>query len=291
MTAPFVRNLCGYRKGKANTSDASDAASVELGAALFEVLGVPATKAAPPAIGNDLANAVLQDLKAAGTPTGVHWRKDGRLPEFSQFAHLAAVPQLRRRTTKALDSGITRFESYLQKRPNLKPPERAAVDRHIAKLRAQVEADHLAKIALLDALGEESLLRVDIVGWDPDPINPIPLPELRVGLSLKWSLRTDRAQDCISQGAKMSSNRRGVMPHYATVTMEPRPYFLAILGQGSGAIDAVYHLALPELDLALAGLSSNSPKRYLRAYESFQRLRDQGRLRDYSQLSERLSRM
>lgn len=41
MPAPFAKDLCKYRtNGKPNTSDASDDLSVEIGEALFDVLGV-----------------------------------------------------------------------------------------------------------------------------------------------------------------------------------------------------------------------------------------------------------
>ena len=45
----------------------------------------------------------------------------------------------------------------------------------------------------------------------------------------------------------MAALRRGRMPHFAVVTMEPRPYMLNLLGGGSGDVDCVYHLDLPAL--------------------------------------------
>ncbi|WP_203802002.1 NgoMIV family type II restriction endonuclease [Actinoplanes couchii] len=74
------------------------------------------------------------------------------------------------------------------------------------------------------------------------------LPRLHVALSSKWSLRTDRAQDCVSQGAKLVAQRGGRMPHFGLITMETRPSMLKILGDGSGAVDCVYHLNLPALE-------------------------------------------
>ena len=41
------------------------------------------------------------------------------------------------------------------------------------------------------------------------------------------------------------------MPHFAVVTMEPRPYMLNLLGGGSGEVDCVYHLDLPALTAAI----------------------------------------
>lgn len=114
---------------------------------------------------------------------------------------------------------------------------------------------------------------------------PDQLAELEVGLSLKWSLRTDRAQDCRSQGAKLSALRRGRMPHFAAVTMEPRPYMLNLLGGGSGDVDCVYHLDLPALAQAVEDVyGSKSDKNSLRTLGTFRRLVEQRRLRDYDEL-------
>ncbi|WP_353889670.1 NgoMIV family type II restriction endonuclease, partial [Campylobacter coli] len=66
-------------------------------------------------------------------------------------------------------------------------------------------------------------------------------PRLELALSAKWSLRTARAPDCVSQGAQRVAQRRGRMPHFAVITREPRPAMLRILADGSGAVDCVYH--------------------------------------------------
>lgn len=128
----------------------------------------------------------------------------------------------------------------------------------------------------------ESLLRLDVTVSDPKAGR---LPELEIGLSLKWSLRTDRAQDCRSQGAKLSALRRGRMPHFAAVTMEPRPYMLNLLGGGSGDVDCVYHLHLPALTEAIeAAYGKKTEKTSQRIVASFERLVEQRRLRDYDEL-------
>ncbi|WP_414930013.1 NgoMIV family type II restriction endonuclease [Tsukamurella pseudospumae] len=106
-----------------------------------------------------------------------------------------------------------------------------------------------------------------------------------MGLSLKWSLRTDRAQDCRTQGAKLAALRRGRMPHFAAVTIEPRPYMLNLLCGGSGDIDCVYHLDLPALGEAIDSvLRSKRDKKSRNTVDTFDRLIDQRRLRDYDEL-------
>ena len=69
---------------------------------------------------------------------------------------------------------------------------------------------------LLDNLPSESMLNMDIA-----VAGAAPPAELRIGLSSKWTLRTDRAQDCLSQGTKLVNQRRGRMPHFAAITMDP----------------------------------------------------------------------
>lgn len=116
-------------------------------------------------------------------------------------------------------------------------------------------------------------------------------PLLQIALSSKWSLRTDRAQDCVSQGKKLVDQRRGRMPHFAVVTMEPRPSMLKILGDGSGAVDCVYHLHLPALHEAIAVLRARRSVRSWSPGDTFARLMDQGRLRDYDDLVKEFSRV
>lgn len=115
-------------------------------------------------------------------------------------------------------------------------------------------------------------------------------PHLVAGFSLKWSFRTDRVQDPRIQGSKMASLRRGRMPHFAVVTMEPRPSMLAILGEGSGDVDFVYHLALPELTTAintLAALPRHGPSWLTAA--TFRHLVSNRRVLDYHKLVEYVS--
>jgi hypothetical protein len=160
----------------------------------------------------------------------------------------------------------------------------------VEALIAGVEAvldDEAAKLRLLlEELGQESLLGLDITVSRAAVDGRLPL--LDVGLSLKWSLRTDRAQDCRSQGAKMSALRRGRMPHFGVVTMEPRPYMLNLLGGGSGDVDCVYHLDLPALTAAVDRVYVGSKQR-IKGRDLLHRLIDQRRIRDYDELVSEIS--
>ena len=83
----------------------------------------------------------------------------------------------------------------------------------------------------------------------------------------------------------MAALRRGRMPHFAVVTMEPRPYMLNLLGGGSGEVDCVYHLDLPALRTAIAETCVGNPRRR-GTLETFNRLVAQRRLRDWDELVE-----
>ena len=83
----------------------------------------------------------------------------------------------------------------------------------------------------------------------------------------------------------MAALRRGRMPHFAVVTMEPRPYMLNLLGGGSGEVDCVYHLDLPALTAAIEETCVGNPRRRA-TLETFNRLVAQRRLRDWDELVE-----
>lgn len=75
------------------------------------------------------------------------------------------------------------------------------------------------------------------------------------------------------------------MPHFAAITMEPRPYMLNILGAGSGDIDCIYHLDLPALREAVRNVyGGRHDKSAQRTIGMFERLIQQRRLRDYDEL-------
>lgn len=289
MPAPFATSLCGYRDGKPNTSDSHDKQSVELGKVFFGVLGVNSEAPADKAIGNVMANKVSSDLQNYLKEQAPHLSVVPEKPftAFEQFSHLSAVRDLRQDMARDVVGAVNvlRMQSV-----NIVPDAEARSDLnvHLSRIQAELEVAESRRRELLDLLGEESLLKLDITvsrESSSPAAPPTPLPHLVAGLSLKWSLRTDRAQDCRSQGAKMAGLRRGRMPHFAALTMEPRPSMLALLGRGSGDLDCVYHLHLPALSDAIDEYCSGSTyKPRLEIRDKFRRLRDQRRLRDYDEL-------
>lgn len=285
MPAPFAKDLCRFRShGKPNTSDSSDKASVALGNALFDVLGVDPARRGDEPTGSPFAVKVAEHLTAqvAGSPGTVVVAPERPLNVFQQYRHVGALADVEPGTSTAYDRAWQSLTRELRKRVVTPPAAVRRMDELITGVEAALELDVARRRRALTEVGAESLLKVDVTIADPQADR---LPELVVGLSLKWSLRTDRAQDCRSQGAKVSALRRGRMPHFAAVTMEPRPYMLNLLGGGSGDIDCVYHLDLPALTAAIdAVYGARTDKNSQRTRATFERLVEQRRVRDYDEL-------
>lgn len=283
VPANFAASLCGYRaSGAPNTSDNNDAQSKELGIELFRQMGVVAGQAGPSDPGSALEEAARADL--ASRRPDLEIARSRSVADFSQYRHLAVFPTFRR-TYEPVSKAMNELRELATRLPPSAEAKRlrAALARKSATYAKQ---DAITQRMLVE-MPEEAILKVDLTVGAPLADADL---HMHVGVSAKWSLRTDRAQDCISQGARLATQRRGPMPHFAVLTMEPRPAMLRILADGSGAIDCVYHLDLPALTRAIEAVASTkgtnwSPKR------TFDRLLQQGRIRDYEDLVATLVRV
>ncbi len=97
---------------------------------------------------------------------------------------------------------------------------------------------------------------------------------LHASISCKWTLRSDRAQNARSEGLNLVRNRKGKLPHIAVITGEPMPSRIASLALGTGDIDCVYHVALPELLEAANRHGKDDSIEMLRIMVDGKRLRD-----------------
>ncbi|PID98087.1 MAG: restriction endonuclease, partial [Actinobacteria bacterium] len=79
-------------------------------------------------------------------------------------------------------------------------------------------------------------------------------------VSCKWTIRSDRAQNIRSEALNLMRNRKGRLPHIVALTAEPTPSRLASIALGTGDIDMVYHLALPELMEAVDRVGGDTAK-------------------------------
>ncbi|WP_319469671.1 NgoMIV family type II restriction endonuclease [uncultured Pseudodesulfovibrio sp.] len=106
------------------------------------------------------------------------------------------------------------------------------------------------------------------------------LPNVHAIVSIKWTMRSDRAQNARTEGVFSAQERRGKAPHFVVVTGEPRPSRIRSLALGSD-IDCVYHAFLPELMQAIEtvnpgkkGKFVESERRWLETMLEMNRLRD-----------------
>jgi hypothetical protein len=100
------------------------------------------------------------------------------------------------------------------------------------------------------------------------------LPILHAVVSCKWTLRSDRAQNARSEALNLIRNRKGRLPHIVVVTAEPTPSRLSSLALGTGDVDCVYHVALPELVGAMERHGNDDNIESLRTMIDGRRLKD-----------------
>lgn len=93
-------------------------------------------------------------------------------------------------------------------------------------------------------------------------------------ISCKFTMRSDRAQNSRSEALNLIRNRKGRTPHIVVVTAEPLPSRLASLALGTGDLDFVYHIALPELRAAVKACGSADSQEALNIMIEGKRLRD-----------------
>jgi len=101
-----------------------------------------------------------------------------------------------------------------------------------------------------------------------------PLPILHASISCKWTIRSDRSQNTRTEALNLIRSRKGHTPHIVAVTAEPLPTRIASLALGTGDIDCVYHIALPELEEAARDCENGDQMDMLDTLVRGRRLRD-----------------
>lgn len=101
-----------------------------------------------------------------------------------------------------------------------------------------------------------------------------PKPILHASISCKWTIRSDRSQNTRTEALNLIRNRKGKTPHICSVTAEPMPTRLASLAMGTGDIDCVYHMALPELAASVRESKNEDQEDMLITLIKGKRLRD-----------------
>ncbi|MBN2136285.1 MAG: hypothetical protein JW720_00615, partial [Sedimentisphaerales bacterium] len=93
-------------------------------------------------------------------------------------------------------------------------------------------------------------------------------------ISCKWTIRSDRAQNTRTEALNLIRNRKGNTPHIVAVTFEPLPSRLSSLALGTGDLDCMYHVALPELVEAIRETKSEDHIEQIETLVKGRRLRD-----------------
>ncbi|MCC5838995.1 MAG: hypothetical protein JJT96_02640 [Opitutales bacterium] len=176
-------------------------------------------------------------------------RSDG-VARFEQYAHLTALKRLAK-VDADLAASLGNDYAVL---PDILlfrwPEEDADINRH-----SPLVDESLAR--------QTGLRRIN---------NPLPL--IHASVSCKWTLRSDRAQNARSEALHLIRNRKGGCPHILFVTAEPSPSRLSPLALGTGDIDCVYHVALPELIESVREIDNDEALAMLMMMVEGKRLKD-----------------
>lgn len=81
-------------------------------------------------------------------------------------------------------------------------------------------------------------------------------PILHAIISCKWTMRSDRSQNTRTEALNLIRSRRGNTFHITAVIAEPLPTRIQSIALGTGDIDCVYHIALPELRQAVISIDN-----------------------------------
>ncbi|MEU6249811.1 NgoMIV family type II restriction endonuclease [Glycomyces sp. NPDC047010] len=107
---------------------------------------------------------------------------------------------------------------------------------------------------------------------------------LHAVVSCKWTIRSDRVQNVRQEFKLLVGARRGRTPHLVAVTAEPLPSRLLSITQGTGEIDAVYHLAFQEMKEAVPAHGTSEQ------IAAWNEMTEQRRLKDFNDLVGDLTR-
>lgn len=258
------------RDGSPNMADASSPISVALAEGM--VSRIPCRmgrgKVTPQGVGAAFAAATSHFLEKSFAALGHlrpgEWRfttaaSAAGLARFSQYEHIAKIQQV---LNDHPDLKASLGGDYLVT-PDI-VVSRAPVSDSIINAR-----DHI--VGEGDRVARRSPLRAGNVPNDPHI--------LLASISMKWSMRSDRAQNTRTEALNLIRNRKGKTPQIVVVTFEPLPSRLASIAMGTGDIDCTYHAALGEL-LETAREAKDATEQQ----EMLQMLVEGRRLRDISDL-------
>lgn len=251
------------KKGKlvATTADAANQTSVRVAEHWARALEaeVSEERAAGQTLGATFERAVAEFIRATFIRLGHlrpgNWEVDlignrGNLERFAQYEHLRILSE----ATQADPSLLAVLGNSYAISPDVVVSRKSESD-DILNSGLLVVDDESAKLADLRGRHQQNRL-------------------LHAVVSCKWTMRSDRAQNARSEALNLIRNRKGRAPHILVVTAEPLPSRIASLALGTGDVDCVYHLALPELQAAIAEHCDDSTQELLASMVEGKRLKD-----------------
>ncbi len=263
LRAHYHQTICqhvlGYRNSIPNIADRSSKKSIELAESILQQLGfspcaTPPTGQKAGALFESLTLDYLQEafrllshLRPGQWVFSVH----GNLTDFAQYEHLEDISQVLAQypTLRAA------LGDYLIT-PDIVIGRQPVSDAEINQS-GQVYDGETARLTPLRA-------------QNGAPAKPI----LHASISCKWTIRSDRSQNARTEALNLIRNRKGNTPHIAIVTAEPLPSRIASVALGTGDLDCVYHLALDELQVAVANSDDETSSEMLNLLVNGKRLRD-----------------
>lgn len=139
--------------------------------------------------------------------------------------------------------------------------------------RASLGGDYLIKpdLVICREPEDDEMLNaagVALVGGNVPPYSPLRkannmFPLLHASISCKWTIRSDRSQNTRTEALNLMRNRKGAAPRMVAVTAEPLPSRIGSIAYGTGDLDCIYHIALPELVKACQEIDDDDDLRIL----------------------------
>lgn len=267
----IAKKLCRVRAGVPNIADANQAASVFFAKGVFSRLPIrdeSCREVLKPQVAGRVFTELTRDFLHRAFDLLNHlrpgrWRfavkpNECEIARFVQFSHLRDVARI------------------LDENPQLKTVLGGdyLVTPDIVVFREPIDDAEINSKAELVS-GEDTLAR-------RTPLRAVNntdrVPLLLASVSMKWTIRSDRAQNTRTEAINLIRNRKGHVPHIVVVTMEPLPSRISSLAMGTGDVDCAYHAALDEL-VATVKSSDRTDQ-----WEILENLIAGNRLRDISDL-------
>lgn len=262
LCSRIIREKDGKKGPYFNFADGSSIASIETARLVVEAIGCdPVAGILKGQTAGDLFEKLTQKYLERAFSLLTHlrpgpWRYSSNtsISDFAQYAHLARLEELVK--------GQSELRSVFRSDYIIKP------DIVVGRLPVADQTINLHGAGLSDSQGVAKLTPLRESNQEQ------PRPILHASISCKWTLRSDRAQNTRTEALNLIRNRKGHLAHVSVVTAEPLPMRLAAIALGTGDLDCVYHIALPELQSALEAQDNQDQLNMLNLLVEGERLRD-----------------